>query len=194
MTYSYTDERLVAATKFLSEATGGDYGKRGAIEINPAIVQHIMEGVVGGPMSFTNKVLATYDTIRGDKEFEWRNIPFLNRIVKDGGGKAQERMLNKEYNNNKDRYEAMHSREKDYENFIKDESNSLEERAEYQRRLDELRDSEEYKLLQEFHGRALEIDKAYKDMKEAGVLDENMADVLESREEANAPLRESNNK
>jgi hypothetical protein len=180
---------LVAASKFLSEATGGDYGARGGVEINPAVVQHIMEGMFGGPVTFANKVLAQYDVLVGDKEFEWRNVPFLNRLVKDGGGKAQERMLNREYRNNEERYEQMHSQEVDYQKFIKDASNSEEERAEYQRKLDELRASEEYKMLNRFHQQSLEIDKMYKAYKDQGILDEQMPTILERKEIANAPLR-----
>jgi antitoxin component YwqK of YwqJK toxin-antitoxin module len=198
MVNNYTDERLVAASKFLSKAAGGDYGKRGRFvipilgnvaEINPAVVQHIMEGMFGGPVTFANKVLAQYDVLVGDKEFEWRNVPFLNRLVKDGGGKAQERMLNREYRNNEERYEQMHSQEVDYQKFIKDASNSEEERAEYQRKLDELRASEEYEMLNRFHQQSLEIDKMYKAYKDQGILDEQMPTILERKEIANAPLR-----
>lgn len=189
MVNNYTDERLVAASKFLSKVTGGDYGARGGVEINPAVVQHIMEGMFGGPVSFANKVLAQYDVLVGDKEFEWRNVPFLNRLVKDGGGKAQERMLNREYRNNEERYEQIHSQEVDYQKFIKDASNSEEERAEYQRKLDELRASEEYKMLNNFHKQSLNIDKMYKAYKDQGILDEQMPTILEQKEMANAPLR-----
>ena len=189
MVSGYTDNRLVAASKFLSEATGGDYGERGTIEINPAVVQHIMEGLFGGPMSFFNKVTATYDTVFGDKEFEWRNVPFLNRVVKDGGGKAQERTLNNEYRNNKEKYEALHKQELRYNEFIRDESHSEEERAEYKQKLDELRNSEEYKRMNAFNEDSKDIDKMYKQFNEEGTLDENMSLILEEKEKANAPLR-----
>lgn len=190
MVSGYTDNRLVAASKFLSEATGGDYGERGTIEINPAVVQHIMEGLFGGPMSFFNKVTATYDTAFGDKEFEWRNVPFLNRVVKDGGGKAQERTLNNEYRNNKEKYEALHKQELRYNEFIRDESHSEEERAEYKQKLDELRSSEEYKRMNAFNEASKDIDKMYKQFNEVGTIDENMPLILEEKEKANAPLRD----
>ena len=189
MVNNYTDSRLVAASKFLSEATGGDYGERGAIEINPAVVQHIAEGLFGGPISFFNKMTATYDSAFGDKEFEWRNAPFLNRLVKDGGGNALQRTLNREYRNNEEKYEALHKQELRYNEFIQDESNSAEERAEYHQKLNELLDSDEYEKLNAFHEASKYIDKMYKTFNEEGTLDENMSLILEEKEKANAPLR-----
>jgi hypothetical protein len=110
--------------------------------------------------------------------------------VKDGGGKAQERTLNNEYRNNKEKYEALHKQELRYNEFIRDESHSEEERAEYKQKLDELRNSEEYNRMNAFNEASKDIDKMYKQFNEEGTLDENMPLILEEKEKANAPLRD----
>lgn len=188
MVNNYTGRGYIAASKFLSEISGGNEGKRGTIEINPAVVQHIAEGVLGGPLSFFDKTVATIDIARGKKDFEWRNIPFASRIMKDGGGKAQERAMNREYYNNEKRYDAMHESEKDYEKIANDPNRSKEDREKYRLLLEELKGSPEYKQLNAFHEASLEIDKMYRDAKKEDALDKAMPDINKKKEEANAIL------
>lgn len=188
MVNNYTGRGYIAASKFLSEISGGDEGTRGAIEINPAVVQHIAEGILGGPLSFFDKTVATIDIARGKKEFEWRNIPFASRIIKDGGGKAQERANNREYRNNEDAYDAMHNSEKKYEKIANDPNRSKEDREKYRLLLEELKGSPEYEQLNDFHEASLEIDKMYRDAKKEDTLDKAMPDINKKKEEANAIL------
>jgi hypothetical protein len=188
MVNNYTGRGYIAASKFLSEISGGDEGTRGAIEINPAVVQHIAEGILGGPLSFFDKTVATIDIARGKKDFEWRNIPFASRIMKDGGGKAQERANNREYYNNEKRYDAMHNAEKKYEKIANDTNRSEEDREKYRLLLEELIGSPEYEQLKAFHEASLKIDKMYRDAKKDNTLDDAMPDINKKKEEANAIL------
>lgn len=188
MVNNYTGRGYIAASKFLSEISGGDEGKRGAIEINPAVVQHIAEGIFGGPVSFFNKVMASYDMARGKKDFEWRNVPFANRVIKDGGGKAQERAMNREYRNNEARYSQMHESEKDYEKIVNDPNRSEEDREKYRLLLEELKSSPDYERLNAFHKASLKIDKLYREYKASGILEDNMDIITQKKAEANAIL------
>lgn len=188
MVYNYTGRGYIAASKLLSEVSGGDEGSRGAIEINPAKVQFIAEGILGGPLTFFDKTMAAINTAMGKQEFEWRNIPFASRLMKDGGGKAQERATNREYQNNKEAYNKMRYAEKTYEEIANNPNRSKEDREKYSLKLEELRNSPEYEQLTRFHEASAEVEGLYQESKEGESLEENIDLISELKAEANAIL------
>lgn len=95
--YKNTDKRLVAMTKWLNEVSGGNDYKSGWLDWNPAIIEHILKGYLGGLVSFPGKIVKTAETIAGDREFEWRNIPLANRVIKAGDERTEARRLRNEY-------------------------------------------------------------------------------------------------
>lgn len=55
----------------------------GAININPAIVEHLLDSYLGGLYTFPSKAAKTVSMIWDEDMQDIRNIPFLNRNVKD---------------------------------------------------------------------------------------------------------------
>jgi hypothetical protein len=196
MANNYTGRGYIAASKFWSELFGGNEGKRGELnvlgynvaEINPSIAQHIAEGLFGGPLSFFNKTMAMVETAMGKREFEWRNVPLANSIIKDGGGKAQERAANREYYNNKKRYDEMKSWEKDYNKIANDPKRSEEDREKYRLLLEELRNSPEYEQLTRFHQATADAENLYRQSKANDSFEENRDSISTLKAKANAVL------
>lgn len=138
--YSSTDQHLVAAAKWLNEQTGGDDYKKGWADINPAKVEYLLNGTFGGMVSFPNKIKKSTETAAGKRDFEWRNIPIANRLIKSGDERTANRKLQNEYFKYKEEYEETGRLMRKYENAEKngimgyaEKLNFLENSPEYLR-------------------------------------------------------------
>ena len=114
--YQSADQHLVGFAKWLNETTGGDDYKKGAIDINPAKLEYLLNGTFGGMMTFPMKIKKTGETAFGDRDFEWRNTPLLNRVVKSGDERTANRKLQNEYFKYKSEAEETERLKKKYEN------------------------------------------------------------------------------
>lgn len=95
--YQNADQTLVGTARWLNEVSGGDDYKKGKIDINPAKIEYMLNGYFGGLFTFPMKLKKSGETLIGDREFEWRNIPIANRVVKTGDERTEYRKLQKEY-------------------------------------------------------------------------------------------------
>ncbi|WP_301904160.1 LPD38 domain-containing protein [uncultured Duncaniella sp.] len=114
--YQSADQHLVGFTKWLNEISGGDDFKKGVIDINPAKLEYLLNGTFGGMMTFPMKVKKTGETAFGDREFEWRNMPLVNRVIKSGDERTASRKLQNEYFKYKQEAEETDRLRKKYEN------------------------------------------------------------------------------
>lgn len=138
--YASADKHLVDFAKWLNEISGGDDYKKGYIDINPAKIEYLLNGTFGGMFTFPNKLNKTGETIFGDREFEWRNIPIANRLIKSGDERTANRKLQSEYFKYKEEYEETGRLMRKYENAEKngimgyaEKLNFLENSPEYLR-------------------------------------------------------------
>lgn len=113
--YASTDKHLVSFAKWLNETTGGDDFTKGAIDINPAKIEYLLNGTFGGLFTFPNKVKKTGETMFGDRDFEWRNIPIANRLIKSGDERTAFRKLQNEYFKYKEESEETARRWRKYQ-------------------------------------------------------------------------------
>ena len=90
--YAGTAKWLTKSSEVLNNATPKfwvkDYPEPdkytpGAININPAIVEHLLDSYLGGLYTFPSKAAKTVSMIWDEDMQDIRNIPFLNRNVKD---------------------------------------------------------------------------------------------------------------
>lgn len=83
------------ATKLLSDITGGDDYAPGAINLNPAQIEYIAKGMLGGYYSFfADKMLKTGKMVFGDQPVEAKDMPFVNRLYVFGDERTKERAIN----------------------------------------------------------------------------------------------------
>jgi len=75
-----TGEEYVAAARWLNNATGGDDVKRGWININPAVAEHLVESYFSGPYQIVVRLPEAVVKI-ANKTAAVRDVPLLNRII-----------------------------------------------------------------------------------------------------------------
>lgn len=81
---SKTGEIYVDMAEFLNDITGGDEVQKGIINLNPAMVEHLVEGYGGGIYDFGKLIVGIpgliYDAVWGEG-VEVREIPFVNKVL-----------------------------------------------------------------------------------------------------------------
>lgn len=95
--YQNTDPHLVGFAKWLNETSGGNDYRKGTIDINPAKIEYLLKGYLGGAYSFPKQLYNTGEIISGSRRFDWRDIPLANRVVKTGDERTAYRKLQNEY-------------------------------------------------------------------------------------------------
>lgn len=165
--YARTGEGYVAASEFLNDITGGDNRERGAIQINPAVIEHLVDGYLGGPAQFMNKVVSSAEMAFGDKEFDLRAVPFVNRVLMSDNTTMSKKTVNNYYYRHKEEAERIDRLVKNYQKDMNDPTKTDEERAYAAEKAQEKRDSEEWRKAQEFLRRTSAVEDIEKQLKEA---------------------------
>ena len=159
--YSSTDQHLVDFAKWLNETTGGDDDfKKGKIDINPARIEYVLNGTFGGLVSFPSKIVKTAETISGKREFEWRNIPLANRVVKSGDERTANRKLQNEYYKYKDEAEDTKRLYREYDSRAADGIMGYAQKADF------LYNSKEYLRYEIFESYEPELESYRKEISE----------------------------
>jgi len=160
--YSNADSNIVSITRWLNEATGGDDIKSGWLDLNPAMIEYCLNGFIGGPVTFGSQLYKSVETAVGAREHDWRNYPLVNRLVKSGDERMEEKRVNNEWFRAFDEYEETKRILNGYNNKI--ENGYLE----YAERYDLITNSKafkRYEILEE-DGYVKEIESIAKEMKE----------------------------
>jgi N12 class adenine-specific DNA methylase len=112
--YRNTNKYLVAVAEKLNEATGGDKYTKGAVNINPAQVEYLLNGYFGGVSGTVDKLVKSAETLAGQREYDPRSFLLLNRIVKKGDERTTQRAVNNEYARLEDKFDALGKRLRGY--------------------------------------------------------------------------------
>lgn len=168
--YASTDKHLVDFAKWLNETSGGDDFKKGAIDINPAKIEYLLNGTFGGMLTFPNKLKKSAETAFGDRDFEWRNMPIANRLIKSGDERTANRKLQNEYFKYQKEYKETERLMRKYESA--DENGILG----YAEKIDFLESSPEYARWEIFDEFKADID-AYREAVAAETDEEERARI-----------------
>ena len=168
--YKSANRELVNLAAVLNEISGGDAYTKGAIDINPAKIEHILEGYFGGVASTIDKMTKTVETVVGTREYDPRSILFVNRLVKAGDERTEYRAVNNEYFRLKEEHDRIGTRLRNYEN---DTDNGI---FDYAEKIDFLYNSPEYERWEIFEFYKDDIDDLYEELKEA-VDDDERKDI-----------------
>lgn len=170
--YKNADKHIVAASKWLNEATGGDDYKKGwADVVNPAQVEYVLNGYLGGYFKVPNQLVKMAETATGSREFEWRNMMIANRLIKSGDERTAYRKLQNEYFKYKDEYKETNRLKKKYEEAAKDGIIGYAEKVNF------LNNTDEYAHYEIFEQYSKQIDNLYNRMKDEP--DEEMRKAIE---------------
>lgn len=78
---SKTGKVYVEMSELLNAISGGDEVQKGAININPAVVEHLVEGHLAGMYDLAKMVVSLPMSILRGEDVELRDIPFVNKVV-----------------------------------------------------------------------------------------------------------------
>lgn len=91
-----TGSEYVAVAEWLNEATGGNDVERGWVNINPAIVEHLVESYFSGPYQIVVRLPeAAVKIAKGEATV--RDIPLLNRIILNTNDNQRDAYYNNMY-------------------------------------------------------------------------------------------------
>lgn len=168
--YKSANKYIVGLANVMNEATGGDPYTKGAIDLNPAKIEYMLNGYFGGVFGTVDELSKTAETIAGDREYDPRSILLVNRLVKAGDERTEYRAVNNEYFRLKEEHDRLKSRLKHYE---EDTDNDI---FDYAEKIDFLYNSPEYERYEIFEDYHEDIDDLYNELKEA-ISDEERKDI-----------------
>ena len=79
--YQGTGKLYTLASEGLNWLTGGDYADAGWLNINPAVVEHLLQGATGGAGTTIGKLYRGTIGQAFGEDFVVRNTPFLSRLL-----------------------------------------------------------------------------------------------------------------
>ena len=159
--YKNANKALVAASKWMNEATGGDeYTSGWGDVVNPAVVEHLLNGYFGGVARSIGEVAAMGETLAGKREYDPKDFMFVNRLVKRGDERTEYRAVNNEYFRVKEASESLRKRLRHYE---EDTAKGV---FDYAEKIRELNYSPDFRVLWAFEAHEPEIDAINEQLKE----------------------------
>ena len=169
-TYKSANKYLVGLAKTLNEVTGGDAYTKGSVNINPAQIEYLLNGYFGGVSNTIDKLTKSAETIAGKRDYDPKSFLLLNRVLKSGDERTEERAINREYYRLKEEYEILRDRLKNYEN---DTDNGV---FDFSEKINFLYNSPEYARYEIFEDYREDIEGLYKELKDA-MSDEERAEI-----------------
>lgn len=166
--FKSVDPAILAMTKYANELTGGNKYSKGDVNLNPAIIEHILDGYFGGIEATRSQLVKSAETAWGSRDFDWRNIPVGNRLIKSGDERTKKKAIDNAYYENLEEMDNIALRLRGYEKELDDPKNDDFEIAKYQKLLNDLEDSEEYERYEVFMDLNSELKSMMDDFKESG--------------------------
>ena len=160
--FKSVDPAILAMTKYANELTGGDKYTTGTVNLNPAIIEHILDGYFGGIEATRSQMVKSAETAWGSRDFDWRNIPVGNRLIKSGDERTKKKAIDNAYYENLEEMDKIGQRLRGYRKELSNPQNNSFDMAEYQKKLNDLMMSDEYRRYIEFNN----LNKLYQSMGE----------------------------
>ena len=160
--YAGTSKWLVNSAEMLNEFTGGDKYKTGWVDINPARLEHLFSGYLGG---FGDMIMGTGKTISMIWDEDYRNVrntPILKAFLNQSDERTSYAQVKKDYASYKDEYEETVRRLNGYKKELKTPETALE----YAERMNFLQKSSQMKRYEVMRVFEHELNKMYQLMKE----------------------------
>ena len=160
--YKNTNTKIVDLCAYLNEMSGGTSYEKGKVDLNPAEIEYLLRSYGGGFWTLPNQLVKLYEAGLGE-DFDWRNVPLVNRFVTNGDERTKNRALNNEFFRLEEEYKQTMRLIKAYE---KDKAQGDKKAV---KRLQEIKKSKEYAHLAAFDDKNLysKIKKRKKMLKEA---------------------------
>ena len=173
--YKSANKYLVDLSETLNEISGGDEYKKGWVDKivlpisrdikfklnNPAQWEYVLNGYFGGISNTIDRLTKMGETIIGQREYDPKSFLVLNRILKNGDERTEQKAVNNEYFKLQKEYENTKRLLRNYE---RDTDNGV---FDYAEKIDFLYNSPEYARYEIFENYRPDIDGLYDMLKEA---------------------------
>lgn len=173
--YKSANKYLVDLSETLNEISGGDEYKKGWVDKivlpisrdikfklnNPAQWEYVLNGYFGGISNTIDRLTKMGETIIGQREYDPNSFLVLNRILKNGDERTEQKAINNEYFKLQKEYENTKRLLRNYE---RDTDNGV---FDYAEKIDFLYNSPEYERYEIFESYRPDIDDLYNMLKEA---------------------------
>lgn len=162
--YKATGGAYVWLAKELNALTGGDDYKQGWININPAKLEYMLKGYLGGLYTAADQIIKSSETAFGDREFSMRDVPILSGFLDGADERNDMRNVNNTYYHFKEEAKEVLRLGKSYESDLEQ---GKSDSTDYAKKLDELVNTKSYERALLFEDLSKEIEEMQKALKEA---------------------------
>lgn len=162
--YKATGGAYVWLAKELNALTGGDDYKQGWVNINPAKLEYMLKGYLGGLYTAADQIIKSSETAFGDREFSMRDVPILSGFLDGADERNDMRNVNNTYYHFKEEAKEVLRLGKSYE---RDLEQGKSDSTDYAKKLDELVNTKSYERALLFEDLSKEIEEMQKALKEA---------------------------
>lgn len=159
--YKATGGAYVWLAKELNALTGGDDYKQGWVNINPARLEYMLKGYLGGLYTAADQIIKSSETAFGDREFSMRDVPILSGFLDGADERNDMRNVNNTYYHFKEEAKEVLRLGKSYER------DAEQGKGDYAKKLDELVNNKSYERALLFDDLSKEIEEMQKALKEA---------------------------
>lgn len=159
--YKSTGGVYVWLAKELNALSGGDDYKKGLININPARIEYLFKGYLGGLYTAADQIIKSSETAFGDREFSMRDVPILSGFLDGADERNDMRNVNNTYYHFKEEAKEVLRLGKSYER------DAEQGKGDYAKKLDELVNTKSYERALLFEDLSKEIEAMQKALKEA---------------------------
>lgn len=137
--YKGTSSILINGAKLLNDISGGNAVEKGYIDINPAIVEHLLESYFGGVGKTINRTVKTVSMVWDPDARLTRNVPIVSSFIQQTGERNENSQLNREYYDFLDDYRETEHKVSGYKKQIRMGA------MEYADKLSEFMETDEFK-------------------------------------------------
>ena len=162
--YKSTGGVYVWLAKELNALTGGDDYKQGWVNINPARIEYMLKGYLGGLYTAADQIIKSSETAFGDREFSMRDVPILSGFLDGADERNDMRNVNNTYYHFKEEAKEVLRLGKSYESDLEQ---GKSDSTDYAKKLDELVNDKSYERALLFDDLSKEIEAMQKALKEA---------------------------
>ena len=162
--YKATGGAYVWLAKELNAITGGDDYKQGWVNINPAKLEYMLKGYLGGLYTAADQIIKSSETAFGDREFSMRDVPILSGFLDGADERNDMRNVNNTYYHFKEEAKEVLRLGKSYESALEQ---GKSDSTDYAKKLDELVNDKSYERALLFEDLSKEIEEMQKALKEA---------------------------
>lgn len=162
--YKATGGAYVWLAKELNALTGGDDYKQGWVNINPAKLEYMLKGYLGGLYTAADQIIKSSETAFGDREFSMRDVPILSGFLDGADERNDMRNVNNTYYHFKEEAKEVLRLGKSYESDLEQ---GKSDSTDYAKKLDELVNTKSYERALLFDDLSKEIEAMQKALKEA---------------------------